>query len=573
MSSDNSFKSKLQDFAWHAKRRFGGFFSRVESSLTDVSNGLNFLFWFPFVDWKRAKQSAKGIGFRWVLFPLGIIPVVLAIVGKILFSPVELLMELFRGRLKGACLRIPALLTLAALIFTITSGWWNGFGVSKDRYVKNLTTTLNEQLVMKDFDGASETFDELMKQDSDVDAQSCLKYINGLIEKDDQEKLKEVLDELAPGPDRPPGLKEAHQLMAINLSKALRPQESNQLQLLKWHLNHSGDPKTLDAHLAWAAYAVATNNEDDAIESFRAAAEFDPNYLLNLVMLYQRQGETELRDKVLVRAREVFGNKLSDSPDDDKSRIVLSGILMNLQDFEGAQKMLVDGVERTGSSEIKMAYSSFLIKEFIRTARENPYSENVSLVEKSIRISPDNPLAQRGFNRLYALAKSDQEKEILLEALESLTLNEPTCGQANFILGVLHWLEGRKLKAIEYSEKSYALSSSDSSVCNNLAFQLANVSSPDLDRALQLSRSAVESDATNSEFRDTLGTVLIKMENYKEATLELEKALQGRPGSLSLNSKIDIHEKLSLAYDKLGFADLSKIHADNAIKTRESRRN
>ena len=87
-----------------------------------------------------------------------------------------------------------------------------------------------------------------------------------------------------------------------------------------------------------------------------------------------------------------------------------------------------------------------------------------------------------------------------------------------------------------------------------MAWILAQGESPDLERALELAETAVNRVPDSPRFRDTLGTVLVKLGRHRDAISELQLALSGVP------DKNTVHRKLSICYKSIGMNDLAEMH-------------
>jgi Flp pilus assembly protein TadD len=75
---------------------------------------------------------------------------------------------------------------------------------------------------------------------------------------------------------------------------------------------------------------------------------------------------------------------------------------------------------------------------------------------------------------------------------------------------------------------------------------------------LELAEKAVRQRPEDPRIRDTYGTILFKLERYRESASELNLALQG-----AQNPK-QIHDKLAAAYDKLGMVQQARIHREKS---------
>ena len=71
---------------------------------------------------------------------------------------------------------------------------------------------------------------------------------------------------------------------------------------------------------------------------------------------------------------------------------------------------------------------------------------------------------------------------------------------------------------------------------------------------------AVKADPRVSDFHDTLGFVLLKLDRTAEAISEMELAIELQPG------RPDFHTRLAEAYEKQGTKEMSQIHRELAAK-------
>jgi predicted Zn-dependent protease len=94
---------------------------------------------------------------------------------------------------------------------------------------------------------------------------------------------------------------------------------------------------------------------------------------------------------------------------------------------------------------------------------------------------------------------------------------------------------------------------------NNLAWVLINAEPIDAEQALVLATRAVELSPDSAAFRETRGQVLVKLERWQEAVVDLERALNGLP------SEAGIHDSLAKAYEALGKLEQAQQHRGLAL--------
>ena len=76
---------------------------------------------------------------------------------------------------------------------------------------------------------------------------------------------------------------------------------------------------------------------------------------------------------------------------------------------------------------------------------------------------------------------------------------------------------------------------------------------PDLERALELALQAVQQSPNDGRYHDTLGTVYLKQEKYKDAAAEFQLALVG------VEDPIAVRKKLVTVYTKLNMPEQVEI--------------
>ena len=130
---------------------------------------------------------------------------------------------------------------------------------------------------------------------------------------------------------------------------------------------------------------------------------------------------------------------------------------------------------------------------------------------------------------------------------------------AHFALSNILWIQEQRVRARFHLEQAYSLGNNFVVIVNNLAWILANDENPDLERALELARTAVDRAPDNPRFRDTLGTVLMKQSQYEKAISEFQRAINGIP------NRSKVHSKLAFCYLALGMTDLAELHRAKSI--------
>ena len=112
--------------------------------------------------------------------------------------------------------------------------------------------------------------------------------------------------------------------------------------------------------------------------------------------------------------------------------------------------------------------------------------------------------------------------------------------------------------AVDHLEQAERRAPDDPLICNNLAWSMAHLDSPHLERALRLIDRAAQRLPNNPKILETRGLILTKMERYTDALHDLEIVLEsGENGA-------DIHKLLASVYDKLGNKKMATQHRQQA---------
>jgi tetratricopeptide (TPR) repeat protein len=548
------------------KERRKKFKQRIVSGVGDISSLLTMMFRIPLRDFQKARIASKRKWTSFLLLPLSVIPFAFAIIGKVVFSPIEMAIDISELKVKNVLFKVPALLVLIGVILYFSTGWWGMFG--SEYYANQLRESLAVKMSNKDFDGAVVDFEKLIDERVEADSETYMEYVNELIAEGENDKVTTILAKLAPGKDGNAGIPEAHQKVVIKLVNDLKSGESRELESLKWHLDCSGEPKTIEVLDAWAHYWMALENDGEAIKYLRRAANLKPDYFIHLANLYRRSGDETFESGALADARRAYGIMLEKEPKKDQTRLVLSNILLRLGEFDECQEVLEEGHTLTNSPAINEACANFYVLQFDRSAKSRSFESSTELVQKAFKLSPSSRFVQRAFSQLYVTTEDAQQKASIIESLEIAAETESLSTKANFLLSVLMHHDGDVKRSLEYSERTYRANPESPPYNNNLAWQLSQAQPPQLKRARELANFAVNANPNNASYRDTLGTILFKLAKHKEAILELKKSLTLNEYRISQQGRIAVHEKLAECYAAIGFPDMAKLHKGNAQQAR-----
>ena len=240
-------------------------------------------------------------------------------------------------------------------------------------------------------------------------------------------------------------------------------------------------------------------------------------------------------------AIEKLDDILKIAPESDKVRFYLSAVFEEKKQFQKAfdQYMLVSkGSSYFEESRVHAAYLSKILGDSIKGQKV------LAEVEKITNVQTYFLMAQ------FHEDKSEIEKAIKVakKAQEAFPKN----AQAHFYEGTLLDKLNKKREMLSSMEKALALEPNNTQTMNYIAFSLAELNE-DLDKAEKLARAAVKNDKNDGFVLDTLGWILFKRGEYREAINILEKAYEIQP-SVGI-----IAEHLGDAYIKLKKLDKARV--------------
>lgn len=448
----------------------------------------------------------------------------------------------------------PALL-MAVFIGYVCTQVFARSEIIKNRYSKGVSVAMAKG----DYELAKIYFSRLILEDKLSQPQQLQRMIV-LQETGEHEKAKEILDELAPEDNL--GFDAAHQLKAIQLAAKVASGdiEADTLQRLGRHLSRTKDdaPKTLHA---WTIYFKQLGQHDRAIEKLAKACETNPVLYLALANYQNQLGRQNDQIETLKKAAAAFRNVLEKEPFHQAARINLATVLARQGRIGDAETLLLDGFSKKPDIEIRQALAGFFSMRYDRSvAEKRPVKERLNYLVRALYFEPNHPQV---YQRMMDLYQSDDKTEddlltIRLELQQIIASDKPS-EIAHFVLSNVLWSEGEKKQAIFHLEQAYKLNPSFVFVANNLAWIMATENeNPDLDRALELSQKAVDSNPDDARFRDTLGTILQMRENFSDAITEYNRALPG------VAEPQLVHKKLSECYSALDMPELAKQHLANS---------
>ncbi|MCS6976920.1 MAG: tetratricopeptide repeat protein [Gemmatales bacterium] len=380
------------------------------------------------------------------------------------------------------------------------------------------------------------------------------------------ERAVQIMSELAPQDKA--GYAPAHLWYAKQLlqapqksPKVLDAAEAHLLRALDGELDNRPEAEGLLGELY-----LARNRLDQAELYLLRAVKADPRLHLRLAYLYARKGDRDRARWEGEQAASFYRAWTKSEVHTPQARLGWADAAIFLENFDVAVSVLEEGLRLTGDPVYREALAKTYMAWADALARRNQspadatqlVSEQLRLLEKALQVDPHN---HDLVMQVWAMTQIRGEvADKAREVLRSQLVEGKGSGLTHLALGMDAWQRGKQEEALLHLEQAYKLAPHLGIVANNLAWVLANMQPPDLDRALQLVNTVLEQWPNQPMCRDTRGYILFRMGRYREALADYQAALP------ALRHDPGIHQRLADVYAKLGMTELSEQHAAQARK-------
>ncbi len=238
------------------------------------------------------------------------------------------------------------------------------------------------------------------------------------------------------------------------------------------------------------------------------------------------------------------------APESDKVRFYLSAVYEEKKQFQNAFDEYMKITQQSSYFEEARLHAAYLSK----LNGQNDVAMKV--LKESISVKTENPQS------LFLMAQLLEDRKELNKALETLNLAQnkfPKNAQVLFYKGSLQDKMNLKSEMIESMKKVLEIEQDHVQAMNYLAFSWAEMNT-ELDQAEKYARKAVSKERSDAFILDTLGWVLYKKGQFKEASEVLEKAHLLQP-SVGI-----IAEHLGDVYTKVQKFDKAKDFFQKAVE-------
>lgn len=243
--------------------------------------------------------------------------------------------------------------------------------------------------------------------------------------------------------------------------------------------------------------------------------------------------EKKVFDKAIAKLEEI----LRIAPESDKIRFYLAAVYEETNKDELAVGHYLKIPPSSPFFGESMVHAGYLLKNI------GQLSKAISVLEKAYENKKDYP-------QIYAMYASllDEDKNYkkALEVLSAGLEKFPESAQLHFYYGTIYDRTGEKDKVVANMKKVIELDPNHSQGLNYLAFTWAEMNQ-NMDEAEKLARRAVTLDPEDGYILDTLGWILYKRGNRKEALKFLEAAFKFQPMVGIIAEHLgDIYRELSM---------------------------
>ena len=451
---------------------------------------------------------------------------------------------------------LPSILVLIALLALL--GWG---ATSRSRLNNHYAEKLSEAVAESNPTNAQKFSQRVFQPGIRNLPTAAMDYCSYLASQKDLLQATSIIEKIAP--DDAPGFPPAHAQRAIAFSNLLSQGASDRyLPILLWHLKQAGDPTTENLWIAWANYFRLTGQIERTVQALESAANLNPTHWLSVADLYVLDGKPELARRALANASNAYRMRLGKYPLASQDRLQLAIAQARMGEYQQAAETLHAGLELSPQNEELLRGQTQLeiigLEQSLKLATKLP--QKLDIVRELLKKSADPSGIYQATVELYQQASTTEEKGLVWEILdECLKLYGPNPALM-FSQSVILVNQGKISEAMQKLQTTIDSFPEHGLSLNNLAWLLATQDPQDLERARSYAQRAIATNPKMATFHDTLGTILLELNDWRSAIAELELALSQTP----IQKRSKIHAKLARAYESIGDRTLATLHRERS---------
>lgn len=292
-----------------------------------------------------------------------------------------------------------------------------------------------------------------------------------------------------------------------------------------------------------AQYYISANNLDKAYEQLEILDESGEDLIqvklkMGLILI-----EKKVYDKAITKLEEI----LETTPESDKVRFYLSAVYEEKKDYKQALEHYMQIPKTSSYFEEARLHASFILKLM------GKLDQALVVLKESVDKKVENP---QSYFLLSQLWEDKKDLKNAMEVLNAAGKQFPKNSQVYYHMGTLQDRMNLKDEMVLSMQKVVELDPEHSQALNYLAYTWAE-KNEQLELAENYARKAVKNEKQDAFILDTLGWVLFKKGEFKEAIQVLEKAHAMQP-QVSIISEhlgdvyfhVDQHEKAQISFKK-----------------------
>ena len=482
----------------------------------------------------------------------------------------------------------------------------------QDRY----SSGAREALLSGNLNLASTYFRRLFDRSS-LSAAESLQWVTVLRAAGEYERADRLLTRLAP--DDGQGYPAAHAMRAIELAGSvdgrwtvgdlgvgeeidldiawIQSPDSGEIdraiEQLRTHLRSANedDPRV---HLAWAKYWLCQRDIETACDRIKLATEshelsaqavhlIDRRLSAEHLEEYEQDQLVEVKQNLLVEARELFEGKLKLDPLNHHARIQLAATMVSQGELQAAKNCLREGIVFQTDPSLRRGLADVFVLEYRAETLEveqvaQPYSaagslrKRVNQLKAAISADPNYMLPYACLAKLLSDGQGDADElgslgsQAVVGAFQWLITSDQPAALDHIGLASLHWRQGNRDLAQWHLDQAWAIDPQVSEKAHRLATAFAFFAeNPDLSWARKLVDRALLDRPESSEILLSQGRILLEQGQAELAVQQLNRSLS------EASFPEEVHEALEVGYVKLGNLNLAYKHSGLAEAARTRR--
>lgn len=369
----------------------------------------------------------------------------------------------------------------------------------------------------------------------------------------DQDRSLRLLQRLTL-PDRP-GYGPAHQDLAVLLLNQQNPTEET-LDEAERHIRSLLETRPNDSAFLrmLAQLELARKRPEDALKTYGLMLDADPSMGVPMGRILLELKRDEEGNRLLEQAIGRLRVKLDQNFDNIETRLQLADALLLLKRYQDAARIVQQGIT-LGDPSNRLVQSMAIVLARWAGSMGNSIEDQhkrLNLLMQGLSVNPTNPLLLDEFWKLTMKDLATDPDQIL--KLRVLGTNPAILDTISGLLSLRNGKSAEARKLIDAAVKR----SPDLFVLLNNVTTIGEFRNESADKGTELLSILLEIDPEKTSIRENRGLIYVRQKKYDKAIEDLEAVVAKLP------EKREIHQALSLAYEKVGNKEKSDRHRDLA---------